>query len=87
MASDITVSEWQAEMERLWQDRPQDEGMTIDEWVEVLKGGRASVQGFIRGEVRAGRMLRGQRYIAKDWDGRARTYQVYRPKETTHGAS
>lgn len=80
MALEITHSEWMAEMERLWNARPQDEGFTVAEWSEALGWGYSRTQRVIKDAVRSGVMVRGQRFVAADWDGRSRSYTVYRPK-------
>lgn len=79
MSVEIRLDEWQAEMERLWSARPQDEGFTVAEWADRLGWGKHRAQAFIKSAVKSGKMVRGQRFVPQDWDGRSRYYKVYRP--------
>lgn len=79
MSIEITQEELTAELERIWNNRPSDAGLTVAEYREALGWSNIRTQKVIRDGVRAGTIIRGVRRIEKDWDGRPRTYTVYRP--------
>lgn len=56
----------------------QGEGWTVDEWSERSGISRHRMQKIIKRGVQAEKFVRDSRHVPCDWDGRARTYTVYR---------
>ena len=55
-----------------------DDGLTTNEWVEVLGINRTRVQAVIGKAVRDGVMARGRRMDPDHWSGTTRWFTVYR---------
>lgn len=72
---DITYDEWRKAIETA--GTINDLGCTAQELVQTLKINLPKVQNFLREGVKSGKIKLGERYIPKDWDGRARHYTVY----------
>jgi hypothetical protein len=53
------------------------EGLTTTEWGEQLNLGVLATRKVIKAAVQAGVLIRGDRWVKADWDGKARKYSVY----------
>lgn len=75
--TNISVDEW---LDALGEAShgPTQEGLTSAELMKLLNINQKRVQQFLREGVLSGKLIIGHRHIEHDWDGRARTYQVYR---------
>lgn len=79
MAEDINVDEWFKELERLdGKDKLNDEGFSSGELVRLSGFPERRVSRILREGVENGTLILGYRTVPLDWDGRRRTYRVYR---------
>ena len=76
MQTDITYEEWRKALE-LATTNDVSEGLTTTEIGILLNISLIKTQKLLREGVRAGTILVKDRYVKRDWDGRARHYKVY----------
>jgi len=59
--------------------------MTTTEIIESCGLPADYVRRLLKVGIQEGTIIRGKRYIQEDWDGRGRSYTVYRMKEEDVG--
>jgi len=74
--NEITEAEWLLELQKCITPED-DQGYTVEEWQRMADMSYAKTKRIIKHSVRTGTMVRGNRYIEKDWDGRTRVVSVY----------
>ena len=78
--AEIAVSEWLKELETLNNTKP-DEGNTVLEIAAALQITPDKGRQFLKAGCIAGTIVIGNRVVQRDWDGRCRSYTVYRVGE------
>jgi hypothetical protein len=72
---DINYDEWIKAIEAA-EIKNSEVGLTSNELMDII-GSRERIRKFLRDGINNGSIILGERYIPKDWDGRARYYKVY----------
>jgi hypothetical protein len=76
--TEINYEEWTKALEEATGATDANAGYTSAELRDLLHLSVSKVQIFLREGIKSGKILRTERHVTKDWDGRGRIYSVYR---------